>query len=71
VTCTCGRIKVGWEVTQLRNCNPDCEEHGVGTAWYTEPERVAKRQRDNERLIDLQLRAREARRQARKSKEES
>jgi len=67
MTCTCGRIKVGSTVTELRNWNPDCAEHGLRSGWYTSDEQVAKRAKDDERLRDLQLRAAEARRKARES----
>lgn len=62
--CTCGRIKIGMEVTEHRNWNPDCVEHGLDSAWWKSPEQVAKRHIDNERLHNLQERAREARRRA-------
>ena len=61
MTCTCGRIHIGMKATNSFNWNPDCAEHGVDSDWYADPERVAKRVEDNERLIDLQRRAREAR----------
>jgi len=61
MSCTCGRIAIGMEVTEQRNWNPDCVEHGEGTDWYNDPERVAKRALYRERLIDLQRQAREAR----------
>lgn len=43
------------------NWNPDCEEHGLRSEWYSSPAQVAKREADSERLRDLQRRAREAR----------
>lgn len=61
MTCTCGRIMLGSEDSGARNWNPDCPEHGVGTDWYNDPERVLKRAQDSARLIELQLRARDAR----------
>jgi len=63
LVCTCGRVHIGSEVVG-RNLNYDCPEHGVKSNWYNEPERVAKREVDRQRLIDLQLRARDARRAA-------
>jgi hypothetical protein len=63
--CTCGRLHVGNIVTESRNWNPDCLTHGLGTEWYRSPEQAAKRQAQNERLVDLQRRAAEARRKAR------
>lgn len=62
MTCRCSRLRVGRELTEHRNWNPDCPEHGVGTEWYESDEQVAKRQADAERLRDLQARARAARR---------
>jgi hypothetical protein len=59
--CRCGRIKIGSEVTEHRNWNPDCTEHGVTSNWYRSPEQVAKRQGQDDRLRDLQRQAREAR----------
>lgn len=61
VTCRCGRIKVGSRVTENRNWNPDCEEHGTESEWWRSPEQVAQRDADRERLFDLYRRAREAR----------
>ena len=60
MTCSCGRIKVGMEVTEARNWNPDCPEHGLGTFWW---KTVGKPRQDeqNARLRELQARAREAR----------
>jgi len=58
--CRCGHLKVG-KVTESRNWNPDCPEHGVGTDWYTSPEQVAKREADRARLLDLYAQARAAR----------
>ena len=55
-TCTCGRIKVGNEVTELRNWNPDCAEHGTDSAWWNSPEQVAKRQ-ENHNLLQIKARA--------------
>ena len=55
------------KLTDSRNWNPDCVTHGVGTDWYTDPKRVARRKVDRDRTIDLQRRAREARQKARES----
>lgn len=36
--CTCGRIAIGLEVTDLpRNWNPECPEHGERTDWFKGP----------------------------------
>jgi len=61
VTCTCGRIAIGMQVTEQRNWNPDCEEHGVDSDWYNSETQRVKRAAARERTIDLQRRAREAR----------
>jgi hypothetical protein len=61
VTCQCSRLAVGRELTEHRNWNPDCPEHGVGSDWYESDEQVAARRRQNELLRDLY-----ARRKARK-----
>jgi len=66
--CTCGRLKVGMTVTEHRNWNPDCPEHGVKSQWYRSPEQKAKRDAQDERLRDLQRQANEARRRAREAK---
>jgi hypothetical protein len=63
--CGCGRICIGREVTEARNWNPDCPEHGVATAWYQSPEEVAYRAEQNASLRKLQLQAREARKAVR------
>lgn len=60
--CRCGMVKVGGKPTGNRNWNPDCGEHGVMSAWWNDPERVAQREADSIRLRDLQLEA--ARRRA-------
>lgn len=64
--CRCGRLKVGFTVTESRNWNPDCPQHGTKSTWYRSPEQVAKRQAQDERLRDLQRQAREAREAARR-----
>lgn len=65
MTCKCARIKIGFEVTENRNWNPDCEEHGVSSDWYNSDEQRAKRDKQNAELRDLQARARNARKLAR------
>ncbi len=62
--CLCGRIKIGSTVTENRNWNPDCPEHGTESEWWRSPEQVEKRRQQNERLRDLQRQAREARERA-------
>jgi len=63
--CTCGRIAVGMTVTEHRNWHPDCPEHGTDSTWWNSPEQQQARAERRERLIELQARAREARRAAR------
>lgn len=63
--CTCRRIKVGSEVTEHRNWNHLCSEHGLESEWWKSAEQRAKREEQNQRLRDLQAQAREARRKAR------
>jgi len=70
MTCTCGRIKVGGEVTEQRNWSPECEEHGLGSAWYASAEQVERRRAQSDRLRDLQRQAREARALATKANAE-
>ena len=61
MTCTCSRLKVGGKLTESRNWNPDCTEHGTDSEWYRSPDVVARRDEQRQRTIDLQRRAREAR----------
>lgn len=61
MTCKCGRIRVGMQLTEHRNWNPDCPDHGTESDWWKSPEQKAKREADNARLRDLQRRARGAR----------
>ncbi|MFB7738240.1 hypothetical protein ACFC08_28405 [Streptomyces sp. NPDC056112] len=51
-------------VTDARNWNPDCTEHGTASAWWNSEEQQAARAARREHLIDLWRRAREARRAA-------
>jgi hypothetical protein len=61
MSCTCGRITIGSEVTDLKNLDLDCPEHGVTSPWYNSPEQAEKRAAQDARLRDLQTQAREAR----------
>lgn len=63
--CTCGRIALGLEVTEVRNWNPECPKHGTSSAWWNSTEQRAAREERRVHLTDLQRRAREARQQAR------
>lgn len=63
--CRCGRIRVGLEITESRNWDPSCPEHGLASTWWNSPDQTAKREADSGRLRDIQQQARQARRQAR------
>ena len=56
--CKCGRIRIGMEVTELRNWNPDCPVHPWTDAM----------QAQNDRAVELQRQAAQARREAREAK---
>ncbi len=62
--CTCGRIVIGTTVTENRNWNPDCPEHGEKTTWF-EGEGGDYLRAQVEKAIVLQRQAREARKKAR------
>ncbi len=64
MACTCGRIAIGMTITENRNWNPDCSEHGTDSAWWSSSEQIAKREAQNQRSRDLQTRAAEARRRS-------
>lgn len=32
--CICGRLRVGLQVTEIRNLNLDCPQHGLGTDYW-------------------------------------
>lgn len=66
--CICGHIKIGSEVTEHRNLDLNCPEHGTESAWWKSPEQKAKRKADNARLRDLQRQATEAKRRAKQTK---
>ncbi len=36
MSCTCGHIVIGLEVTALRSWSELCPEHGVGTQYFRE-----------------------------------
>lgn len=38
--CTCGRLAVGLTVTEARNWNPNCPDHGVKSPWYNSEEQI-------------------------------
>lgn len=64
MTCTCANVYLNGSErreTVGKNWNPDCPEHGTESEWWKSPEQVEKRRVQNERLRDLQARARAAR----------
>jgi len=65
--CTCGRIAIGMEVTEARNWNPECKEHGWSSDWYATPERVQKRAEQDRKLRELQKKAAAARKNTKSS----
>lgn len=62
--CSCGRIAIGLTVTENRNWNPDCVEHGLRSAWYRSDEQVQRRAQQDAKLREMYRAAREARRNA-------
>lgn len=65
--CRCSRLKVGSTLTDARNWNADCPEHGIWSNWYHSPEQVARRDAENKRLRDLRAQAALARQRAREN----
>ena len=63
--CRCSRLSVGMTVTESRNWNPDCAEHGTTSVWWNTPEQKQKRETDRLRLEDLWAQVRAARKKAR------
>ena len=60
-TCTCSHIKIGTTVSDSKNLNPECPEHGYNSVWYNSPEQVKKRGERSQRLRELYDTARKAR----------
>ena len=52
-TCTCSYIKIGTTVSDTKNLNPECSEHGYDSVWYNSPEQVKKREERSQRLREL------------------
>jgi hypothetical protein len=52
-TCTCSRLRVGTQLSDARNLNPDCPEHGFNSVWYNSAEQVEKREERSQRLRKL------------------
>lgn len=48
--CGCPNIVLGTEITEQRNWNPECEEHGTDSTWYNSEAETRKRLLQNERL---------------------
>jgi hypothetical protein len=66
MTCNCKPIYLnGGERSGSTEWYHACPEHGVMSAWWNDPERVAERERKSIASRDLQTRAAEARRAAR------
>lgn len=61
MTCTCGQIHVGMTVTDQRNWNPDCDEHGTMSEWWQSKETQDQIAERAERSRVAQARARAAR----------
>ncbi len=58
MSCTCYPLSIEGAPP---NWNPECQDHGLASEWYSSPEQVEKRRAQSERLRSLQLQAREAR----------
>jgi len=61
--CTCPHIKLGSELTEVRNWSPDCIEHGTGSTWWNSEAEMAKRQLQGTRLRVLSTLARLSRKE--------
>jgi hypothetical protein len=59
--CTCSRIKIGTTVSDNKNLNLECPEHGYNSSCYNSPEQVKKREERSQRLRELYDTARKAR----------
>jgi len=62
--CQCGHVMLGEKDSGAREWNPHCERHGVGSAWWADPQRVSAREAARRNLIELYGQARKARRDA-------
>lgn len=54
MTCTCPHLAIGTEILKQKNWNPDCEEHGVDSAWYNSEKETSIRNARRERTMALQ-----------------
>lgn len=61
--CFCGSIAVGLQITESRNWNPACPEHGIYSEWWNSDEQVHQRFVRRQESLELQRRARIARTQ--------
>ena len=59
--CTCHPVGVGLGKPQGLDWQPDCREHGLESDWWNSKEQIDRRAADRLYLLDLQRRAREAR----------
>lgn len=48
--CTCPHLALGTKVLEQKNWDPDCEEHGTDSVWYTSEAETQRRLLQNERL---------------------
>lgn len=61
-SCRCPRVRVGLELSESRNWNPDRAEHGTGSPWWNSDAEQAKRSVESTRLRKLADLARASRR---------
>ena len=66
-TCTCSYIKIGTTLSDSKNLNPECPEHGYDSLWFNSTEQVKKREERSQRLRELY----DARRKAREKLNDS
>lgn len=59
--CGCPNIVLGTKITEQRNWNPDCEEHGWESEWYKSDMQQQKLKQQRIRTTALQRIARERR----------
>lgn len=59
--CTCGRIRIGTEVSDHLAWRSTCPIHGAASKWYNSPEQVERREQQRIRLMALQMKAAAAR----------
>jgi hypothetical protein len=51
--CSCGRLHIGMQATELHNWSPDCPAHGTKSNWYQTEE--AKTLRDDIQRLSFAL----------------